>query len=105
MEDELELIRKAFGGCLIVVILIIVGFVFPWALIFLIPYCLFQVIKHSNEKEQINQLIRSELQGKNLKEIEQKRIELLSILQNPYATKAERDCAKYAIRYIEENYY
>ncbi|CAK7074548.1 MAG: hypothetical protein PARBA_02993 [Parabacteroides sp.] len=105
MEEELGLVRKAFGGCLIMAILIIVGCVFPWALIFLIPYCLFRFIKHLNEKEQINQLIRNELQGKNLREIEKKRIELLSILQNPYATKAERDCAKYAIRYIEENYY
>lgn len=105
MEDELELIRKAFGGCLIIAIIIIVGFVFPWALIILIPYCLFRLIRNSNEKEQINQLIRNELQGKSPKEIEKKRIELLCILQNPYATKAERDCAKYAVKYIEENYY
>lgn len=104
MEEDVEQIKKLLAGCIIVVIFIVVGFIFPWGLFFLIPYALHLYAKHLNERNQIKQFLDSELQGMTQKQIRQKRIELLTILQNPFASKTEKDCAKYAIKHIEKNY-
>lgn len=104
MEEELGQIRKLLGGCLFVLIFIIVGCIFPWALLFLIPYTLHLYSKHCKEKKKIDQLLDNELQGLTLEQVIQRRIEMIQFMQNPYATKEEKDCAKYAIKYIEKNY-
>lgn len=105
MEENSKEIQRLLGGCAFVAIFVVVGCVFPWGLIILIPYTLYLYGKHSDEKEKINNFLKSEFQGMTPNQIEQKRMELLDIIQNPYSTKTDKENAKYAIKYIEDNFY
>ena len=55
--------------------------------------------------DEINRLIDSELEGKTEMQIEEFRIRMLSICNNPNSTSVERDNALYAVKYIENKYY
>lgn len=104
MEEDVGQIKRLLAGCAIVFIFIVIGFIFPWGLFFLVPYALHLYAKHLNERNQIKQFLDYELQGMTQKQIKKKYMELLTILQNPFASKTEKDCAKYAIKHIEKNY-
>ncbi len=101
----MENIQSLLGIILMIIIILIIGSIFPWLLLVLIPYLIYLAIKREKRLKEVNQLLESEFKGKTPHEIESMRITLINTLNNPYATKVEKDNARYAIKYIEEHFY
>ena len=49
--------------------------------------------------------LESEFRKMTPEQIEERRIQMIMILQSPYSTQAEKDAAAYTINYIEKHLY
>lgn len=94
--------RKILGGCLMVGLLILVACIFPLLLFILIPYCFYLYFKQQKEKEQLHNMIEQELLGLDKEGVERKRQFYIIISQSSNASEAEKETAKYIVRYIEK---
>lgn len=107
-EREEKNIEK---GCLIDIVLLILGCIFPILLIGIIPYLIYngyKKYKYSNEMlnmmNKADQALEEELKHMSSEQIEERRIQMIMILQSPFSTQAEKDAASYTIKYIERHY-
>lgn len=104
--------QRADRGCLIDILLVILGCIFPVLFIGIIPYLVYSGFKDAkyyggmlDMQKKADRKLESELRKMTPEQIEAKRIEMLMILQSPYSTQAEKDAAAYTIHYIEKRFY
>lgn len=107
-EREGKIIER---GCLIDIVLLILGCIFPILFIGIIPYFIytgFKEFKYYNEMlnmmNKADKALEEELKHMSPKQIEERRIQMIMILQSPFSTQAEKDAASYTIKYIERHY-
>ncbi len=105
MNNSLNEIKSLLGRMFVLALIVIVGIVAPALLIVIVPFAIYTYYSHKRKLDEINRLIDSELEGKTEMQIEEFRIRMLSICNNPNSTSVERDNALYAVKYIENKYY
>ena len=93
-------------GCIVDLVLIVLVCVFPWTLVFVVPYWIYQFIMRFREYRYLKKgdnFLEKELKSMRPKEIEEKRVAYLTILNSPFSSPTEKAAARYVIGYIEKH--
>lgn len=94
-------------SCLVEIVFFIASCIFPPLFIVFIPYMIYsawQIRKNESNQKEVDELLKQTFSSMTPTQIEQKRIELINILNDPYTPEASKQNAKYAIRYIEKHF-